>query len=69
MIGACDICNAQNVSIGRTFVAGGLETFYCIDGCKTPPVSEREQRAKIMAGKSWDEIPGFPYHYQRRHIR
>ncbi len=32
MIGACDICNAQNVEIARSIVSG-IETFHCAEGC------------------------------------
>lgn len=32
MMGACDICNAQNVEIVRGYVSG-IETFYCANGC------------------------------------
>lgn len=34
-IGACDMCNAQNVEIAHGFVSG-LETFYCANGCPGP---------------------------------
>lgn len=30
-IGACDICNAQNVEIAHGYVSG-IETFYCASG-------------------------------------
>ena len=32
MIGACDICNAQNVELSRSELAG-METWSCTDGC------------------------------------
>lgn len=34
-IGACDICNVQNVEITHGYVSG-LETFYCANGCPGP---------------------------------
>lgn len=32
-LGACDLCNAQNIEIAHGTVSG-IETFYCAEGCE-----------------------------------
>lgn len=45
MIGACDICNAQDVEISRSELAG-LETWSCSDGCHA---SNSRQQPQLSA--------------------
>ena len=42
-LGACDICNAQNVEISFTVFAG-LETWSCTEGCKPQEPNELSRK-------------------------
>lgn len=48
MIGACDICNAQNMELSRGSVAG-LEAWTCTDGCRATQQRTDQEREKRIA--------------------
>ncbi len=49
-IGACDLCNAQNVELAHSYVSG-IETFHCLNGC-----SKATSDDLALADKYADEL-------------